>query len=148
MSGRPLASAAYEAAIALYNRIRPCPDADPGDLGDVFSQLPGHVETHVLDLPDGSIWAATFLAVQNDNADAADRDQVLLVVHSGEGINVYVYDHRCFEISADRDPEADYDCGIMLTSDPAQMNEMDAYGMWVQLGTRDLVDFEPKGARA
>lgn len=148
MNGRPLASAAYAAAIALYNLIRSCPDGDPGGLRDVFSQLPGHVETHVLDLPDGSIWAATFLAVLNDNADAAERDQVLLAVHSGEGINVYVYDHRCFEISADRDPAADYDCGIMLSSAPSQMNEMDAYGMWVQLGTRDLVDFMPVGVHA
>ncbi len=148
MNGCPLASAAYAAAIALYNLIRSCPDGDSGGLRDVFSQLPGHVETHVLDLPDGSIWAATFLSVLNDNADAAERDQVLLAVHSGEGINVYVYDHRCFEISADRDPAADYDCGIMLSSDPSQMNEMDAYGMWVQLGTRDLVDFMPVGAHA
>jgi hypothetical protein len=82
MNGRPLASAAYEAAIALYNRIRHCPDGDPGALGDVFSQLPGHVETHVLDLPDGSIWAATFLAVLNDNADAADRDPDSLIQYA------------------------------------------------------------------
>lgn len=144
MNGLPLASAAYEAAIALYNRTRKCPDGDPGDLADVFGQLPGHVVTHVLDLPDGSTWAATFVAVVDDSAAASGHEQVHLVVHTGEAINVYVYEPRSFELSAERDKDAEYDCGIMLSSDPARMSEMDAYGLWVQLGTRDLMEFKPR----
>jgi hypothetical protein len=144
MNQLPLPSAAYEAAVALYNKIRRCPDGDPGDLRDVFGQLPGHVETHVLDLPDGSTWAATFVAVLDDSTDAPEHEQLQLVVHSGEGINVYVYEPQCFELAAKRDEDAEYDCGIMLSSDPSRMDEMDAYGLWTQLGTRDLVEFKPR----
>jgi len=141
MSVRLCASAAHSTILAAYHEYEQ-DRAGMHALSDYYRALPGHVASHVLDFSGGNVWGLSFISVSNDRPGAAGEDLMLLVVY-GEEVVVLVYDGSVFKLSSEREEDAEYDCEIILTADPAEMVEMDAFGIWFQLDELMLPHFIP-----
>jgi hypothetical protein len=143
MSARPYANATYAAVVAAYREVIDNKGLSPRALSEHYEAMAGHLSSHVLDFAGGNRTAMTFFEARDNNPNSASPDLVLLVLYCDEGMEVYVYDPTAFDLSPERADDAEYDCGLMLTADPARMDEMDAFGAFFQFPTRNLCEFIP-----
>lgn len=137
------ANALYAAMVAAYRKMVDVQERSPGELSEQYETLPGHISSHVLDFAGGNRSGLTFIAAKDDNPNSDNPDLVLIALYCDEGITVYLQEPDTFTVSTERSEDAEYDCGLMLTADPARMDEMDAFGAFFQLADKYHCEFIP-----
>lgn len=138
MSAPPSAYATWQAVKDRYDQV-----AAGGEVGVMarhlsYEDMPGHIASHELDFAGGNVWGLSFFHVRDDNPD--DPAGFTMLAIFGEELAVLEYRAAYFSVSDHRDEDAECDCGVMLCADPAEMNEMDAFGLLYQLGQPPLRD--------
>ncbi|MCU1144979.1 hypothetical protein [Stenotrophomonas maltophilia] len=138
MSALPSAYATWKAVTDRYEQV-----AEGDEIGVMarhvsYADLPGHVASHELDFAGGNVWGLSFFHVSDENP--IDPAEFILLAIFGEELDVLVYYPGCFKVSQHRDEDAECDCGVMLCADPAEMDEMDAFGLFHQLGQPPLAN--------
>ncbi|EKZ1926536.1 TPA: hypothetical protein ACKQCJ_004216 [Stenotrophomonas maltophilia] len=119
------------AAIAAAFHLRHLNCGTVHELEVDISSMPGHVTSFVLDFAGGNYSGVSILQVESIHR--GPEPQYVGVVYGEVTLGVFLYDPDMFTLTPERDDDADYDSGQMVTADPQAMGELDAFGLFFQL---------------